>query len=61
MEKRIQVSVVFEKNFRANTKIVVNQGGSRSGKTYSILQLLIFVKEFEHQCIELGCDTLVEL
>ena len=49
MEKRVQVSVVFEKNFRACTKIVVNQGGSRSGKTYSILQLLILVKAFEEK------------
>jgi len=49
MEKRVPVSVVFEKNFRAKTKIVVNQGGSRSGKTYSILQLLILVKAFEEQ------------
>ena len=45
----MQVSVVFEKNFRAGSKIVVNQGGSRSGKTYSILQLLILVKAFEEK------------
>ncbi|MFZ4707349.1 MAG: PBSX family phage terminase large subunit [Bacteroidales bacterium] len=31
----------------ATTKIVVNQGSSRSGKTYSILQLLILVKAME--------------
>ena len=49
MEKKAQVSVVFEKNFRAVSKIVVNQGGSRSGKTYSILQLLILVKAFEEK------------
>jgi phage terminase large subunit len=49
MEKRIKVSTVFEKNYNARTKIVVNQGGSRSGKTYSILQLLIFVKAFEEK------------
>jgi len=47
MEKKIKVSVVFEKNYNATTKIVVNQGGSRSGKTFSILQLLILVKAFE--------------
>ena len=49
MEKKVEVSVVFEKNFRAGSKIVVNQGGSRSGKTYSILQLLILVKAFEQK------------
>ena len=47
MEKQIKVSVVFEKNYHAKTKIIVNQGGSRSGKTFSILQLLILVKAFE--------------
>jgi phage terminase large subunit len=47
MEKKVRVSMVFERNYNAQTKIVVNQGGSRSGKTYSILQLLIFVKAFE--------------
>ena len=41
--------MVFEKNFWAGSKIVVNQGGSRSGKTYSILQLLILVKAFEEK------------
>ncbi|NCA77964.1 MAG: hypothetical protein EOM90_16685, partial [Alphaproteobacteria bacterium] len=47
MEKKVRVSVVFEKNYSAKTKIVVNQGGSRSGKTFSILQLLILVKAYE--------------
>ena len=47
MEKTIKVSTVFRKNYEAGTKIVVNQGGSRSGKTFSILQLLILVKAFE--------------
>jgi phage terminase large subunit len=47
MEKNVKVSVVFEKNYNAKTKIIVNQGGSRSGKTFSILQLLALVKAFE--------------
>jgi len=45
----IKVSNVFERNYQAKTKVVVNQGSSRSGKTYSILQLLIFVKAFEER------------
>lgn len=49
VDKRVKVSVVFEKNYNARTKIVVNQGSSRSGKTYSILQLLILVKAFEER------------
>ena len=43
---KIKTSNVFERNYNAPTKIVVNQGGTRSGKTYSLCQLLI-VKAFE--------------
>jgi len=42
----IQATVVFQKNWEANSRYVVNIGGSRSTKTYSILQLLI-VKALE--------------
>ena len=38
---KIKYGPVFEKNWEATTKIIVNQGGTRSGKTYSLLQLLI--------------------
>ena len=38
---KIKTSNVFERNWNAETKIVVNQGGTRSGKTYSLCQLLI--------------------
>jgi phage terminase large subunit len=38
---KIDYGPVFEKNWEAQTKIIINQGGTRSGKTYSILQLLI--------------------
>jgi phage terminase large subunit len=44
--KEILAGTVFEKNFDAITKgkrFIVNQGGSRSGKTYSIIQLLIYL------------------
>ena len=44
-----KISRVFYKNRKAKTKIVVNQGSSRSGKTYSILQLLILVKAYEEK------------
>ncbi len=49
MNKELLVSEVFRKNQAATTKIVVNQGSSRSGKTYSILQLLILIKAFEEE------------
>jgi phage terminase large subunit len=36
----LQVSAVFYANYNSRAKIIVNQGGSSSGKTYSILQVL---------------------
>jgi phage terminase large subunit len=45
-ELAIQATTVFQKNWEAKTRFVVNIGGSRSTKTYSILQLLI-VKAIE--------------
>lgn len=41
MEVKIQATEVFQKNYNATKRFVVNIGGSRSTKTYSILQLLI--------------------
>ena len=34
-------TVVLEKNLNASTRVVVNQGGTRSSKTYSLAQLII--------------------
>jgi phage terminase large subunit len=45
-ELKIQATNVFERNWEANSRFVINIGGSRSTKTYSILQLLI-VKALE--------------
>jgi len=39
-------SVVFEANYNSTSDIVVNQGGTSSGKTFSILQVL-FVKSIQ--------------
>ena len=36
----LNTSILFEANFNATEEIIVNQGGSSSGKTYSILQVL---------------------
>jgi phage terminase large subunit len=41
MEVSIQASRVFEDNYEATSRYVVNVGGTRSTKTYSILQVLI--------------------
>lgn len=38
---RIKASSVYDRNARAETPIVVNQGGTGSSKTYSVLQLLL--------------------
>ena len=40
-ELKIQATNVFQRNYEATKRFVVNIGGSRSTKTYSILQLLI--------------------
>ena len=40
-ELTIQATEVFNKNYQATKRFVANIGGSRSTKTYSILQLLI--------------------
>lgn len=37
----LKVSIIFDKLKASTKRIVVNQGGTRSGKTYSILQFLI--------------------
>jgi len=35
-----QTSVIFERNYNSIAEVIVNQGGTSSGKTYSILQVL---------------------
>jgi len=35
-----QTSVIFDRNFNSTAEVIVNQGGTSSGKTYSILQVL---------------------
>lgn len=46
MKLQLKVTPVFGKNYKAfnssNLRFIVNRGGSRSSKTYSILQLLIW-------------------
>jgi phage terminase large subunit len=41
LEVKLEVSRVFEDNYNATSRFVVNVGGTRSTKTYSILQVLI--------------------
>ena len=39
----MNTTIVYKKNVEANKKYVVNQGGTSSGKTYAILQLLFII------------------
>ena len=41
MEITIQATPVFSRNWESSKRFVVNQGSTRSSKTYSILQVLI--------------------
>jgi phage terminase large subunit len=46
MELQINHTAVFSKNlneYQTGKRFIINQGGSRSSKTYSIMQLLIFL------------------
>lgn len=45
-----KTSVLFEANYNATEDVIVNQGGSSSGKTYSILQCL-FTKAVQAPCV----------
>lgn len=45
--RKVEVTVVFDQNARATERIVVNIGGSRSSKSYSIAQLM--VKKFNEE------------
>jgi phage terminase large subunit len=35
-----QTSVIFDRNYNSTAEVIINQGGTSSGKTYSILQVL---------------------
>jgi phage terminase large subunit len=50
MELQLKATVVFDKTREAKTRIVVNEGGSRSSKTYSIAQMF-FLKMLEEKDI----------
>lgn len=40
MQAKHQASVLFLANYEATANVVVNQGGTSSGKTYAIMQVL---------------------
>jgi phage terminase large subunit len=57
-----RVSPVFVRNYQATQPIVINQGGTRSGKTYSILQrLIVYAFQNTGKIIDIVRKTQAEL
>lgn len=54
-----QTSVIFERNLQSTSDVIINQGGTSSGKTYSILQVLCVkaIKEQESVISVVGQDV----
>jgi hypothetical protein len=50
MENKLSVTDVFHWNYESNARIKINQGGTYSGKTYAILQV-IFMRLLEKKRI----------
>lgn len=58
--QEIKVTEVFDKILRAKTKIVTNEGGARSSKTWSFLQILIMIS-FAQSNVLIGSDANTKL
>lgn len=58
---QLKTGPIFKANRAATTPIVVNQGGTSSGKTWSILQLLIVKALKERLHISVCADTMPHL
>jgi len=60
--RQVAVTPIFDRNIKATDPIVVNVGGARSSKSYSILQLILrkFISE-EHKEILITRKTLPSL
>jgi phage terminase large subunit len=43
MQKKIQATNVYEQNYRAKKRIILNQGGTGSSKSYSLAQLFVIL------------------
>lgn len=48
MELKIKATKVFKKNYGLKQRIIINEGGTRSSKTYSLAQLFL-VRMFEEE------------
>jgi len=58
----IQASILFKQNYNARNPVVINQGGTSSGKTYAILQALFCLAcENERQVITVAGQDMPNL
>ena len=62
MKRQVAVTNIFDRNTKAATPIVINVGGARSSKSYSVLQLILqkFISE-KHKEILITRKTLPSL
>jgi phage terminase large subunit len=51
--RNVEVTNIFRKNYDAATSIIINRGGARSSKSYSIAQYLIYRLTNEQDCKQL--------
>ena len=56
-----KASVLYEANYNATEDIIINQGGSSSGKTYSILQVLFTKAVQEYNIITVVGESIPNL
>src|SRR5580704_9860681 len=61
MKYKPVISDIYNKNVAAESRIVVNQGGTSSGKTWAILQLLIHKAIVEELHISICSITMSHL
>ncbi len=62
MIKQIYTTRIFDRNYNSKCPVIINIGGSRSGKSYSLLQLLLmkFINE-DHKEFMIARKTLPSL
>ena len=53
MVLKVEATRVYERNHASKARILINVGGARSSKSYSILQLLAvrFFSRFPYKCL----------
>ncbi len=58
----MKTTSVFSKNVKAKTRLIINQGGTSSSKTYSILQILLLIcLKYENKLISVVSESFPHL